>query len=85
MFSWFVTIAINVKYPAEGGKLESTDSRETLGEQWGRVSVGDAPQLPLGPLYTASPGRTVANGRWKRKRAEGENKAVDFEDFFFQF
>ena len=83
MFSWFMTIAINVRYPAEGGKLESTDGRESLREQWGCVSACDAPQLPPGPLCTASSGRTVANGRWKRKRAEGENNGVDFEDFFF--
>ena len=34
MFSWYVTIAINVKCPAKGGELEATNSsRESLGEQ----------------------------------------------------
>ena len=28
-----MTVAINVKHPAEGGKLEWTDSRESLGER----------------------------------------------------
>ena len=58
------------------------------GKAWesseGACPCATPPQLLLGPLCTF-PGCTVANGRWKRKWAEGENKGVDFEDFFFSF